>query len=1601
MIALTFKPASLRPARLFAGTLFAPRATLPPWDDAAPIRAELFSAERLEQHADSLAAAQPVTRRPIQVVPLRTRLDGNARVILAAYRASAATVGDGVGLVPAAEWLLDNYHLVEEQIAEIRSDLPPGYYKQLPKLAEGPFAGYPRVFGVAWAYVAHTDSHLDPNVLRRFLRAYQQVQALEIGELWAVPITLRIVLIENLRRLADQITMGNAARQEADLLADRLLASKSRRLDPAFAQDERRLTVAHAAQLAKRLRDQDPRTTPALAWLEDRLRQQGTTLDEVVLENQQRQGASNVTIRNVILSLKLISQVDWAELFESVSLVDARFRWASDFADMDFATRNLYRSAIEQLARRSPLSETEVADKALEVARLAGAAAGGDTAAAARLGDPGYYLIASGRRGFERAIGFRPPARLRWSRWGGRLGLGGYVGAILLLTAAALAFALAVLASQGVGHGWLAAFGAVVFLPATEMATSVVNRVLARQNGPAILPGLELLDGVPAPFRTMVAVPTLLTGTADILEQVGNLEVHFLAADGGAGGGDMVFALLSDGVDAPSEVMDGDAALIETARAAVQRLNERHGTGPAGVRFLLLHRHRRFNPSEGVWMGWERKRGKLHELNQLLRGATDTSYMDVDGRPPAVPPGVRYVITLDADTRLPRGAALRLVGKMAHPLNRPVFPAGASVVSEGYAILQPRVTPALPMGREGSFYQSVFSAPGGIDPYSAAVSDVYQDLLGEGSYTGKGIYEVDGFERALAGRVPDNAMLSHDLFEGVFARAGLASDVEVIEEYPTRYDVAARRQHRWTRGDWQLLPWILGTAAGRLPQTGRWKMLDNLRRSLLAPLTMAALALAWLQPVAAGLDGVLLVLGTFVVPIFLSPLLALLPVRPGVRLRSHLRRVGGDALQGLEQLALLVAFLPDTAWRMVDAIVRTLGRLYLTRRNLLEWVTAAQSSAGRRPGLAGFYRFMAGGTALGVGMALVALALMPRSWAVVLPFGVLWAAAPAIAMRISRPAGPDPAMALEPDAALALRRIARRTWRFFEVVVTPRDHMLPPDNLQEDPVPVLARRTSPTNIGLYLLSCVVARDFGWVGTTDAVERLEAAFASMDKLAKFNGHLLNWYATEDLRALDPPYVSTVDSGNLAGHLVALANAVEEWIGAPVSDGVRSGLEDALLEARAALRGLAGPGSGDPAGPETLHLAEVLDGIGKALGGGLTVDLGHLVEDAAAEAQALAARRDPGVAAELVFWTGAMRSAFAAHVRDRDAPQDGADPAMPERLRSLARQARAMALGMDFAFLLDPERELLSIGYAVNENRLDVNRYDLLASEARLASLFAIAKGDVPTRHWFRLGRPATPLGRESGLISWAGSMFEYLMPSLVMRAPAGSLLDTTNRLVVQRQMAYGAALGVPWGVSESAYNARDVELTYQYAVFGVPGLGLKRGLSENVVMAPYATGLATMVDPQGALTNYGRLAEVGASSGYGFYEAVDFTPSRLPEGARFAVVRTSMAHHQGMTVVAIANALQDGRMRQRFHREPMIQACELLLQERMPRDVARARSRSEDTSVPARTGPAMATARQYSPATEGSPVTHLLSNGRYSVMLTLSGGRATAGGRAWR
>lgn len=1541
-----------------------------------PIRAERFSVERLEQHGRSLAAVQEATRHSGRFRLISSRLSDNGSVLLSSYQALAPAIREEALLTPAAEWLVDNFHLVERQLHEIRESLPSSYYRQLPKLKSGHLTGYPRVFGIAWAFVAHLDSRFDPDALRRFIDAYQEVEPLTIGELWALPVTLRIVLVENLRRMAEDIVGARRLRRTADEVADGLLGLGGGNVADAQTTLERTaiggLPQPFTVQLLQRLRDHDPDSTPGLAWLLARLADDGTAPDDIVEQTQHRQVATNLTVRNIITSLRTVSSFEWAQFVEGLSLVDRALGEEGAYRDMSSGTRGRYRHAIEDLARGSEMTELEVAGEAVRLAR--------EQPEDRREHEPGYFLLGKGRHSLETAVGYRLTLSTELGRFGRRHAQVLYVGSIALVTA--LALAIPILTIEG-GSPWRWLMVVLALVPATDIAMTVVNRAVAAVTRPKELPSLALTNGPTQELRTLVAIPAMLSRPAQIEALVERLEVHFLSASVG----EFHFALVTDWRDADAAQEPDDEELLTVAAHGIEELNRRHGPAPGGTdRFLLLHRRRVFNPAEGRHMGWERKRGKLNELNRLLRGAGDTSFIPGHRQ---VPPDVRYVIALDQDSRIPPGAATRLVATMAHPLNRARVDGPLGRVVDGYGVLQPRVTAFLGAGGTSPF-QRLFFPPAGIDPYAAAVSDVYQDLFEEGSYAGKGIYDVDAFEAALTGRLPENALLSHDLFEGSFARAGLVSNIEVFEEFPSHYEVALARQHRWIRGDWQLLPWILGRHGG-LPPVARLKMVDNLRRSLSPIGALFTLVASFVIPAVPAWPWTVFVAVSLAAPTLLPLLERILPRRSSTPGAVRLRRWWLD-LAGLSgRLGLQAAFLAHQALRTTEAIVLTLWRLAVSRRNLLNWVTA--EDAERRFGLelGAFLRRMAPSMVVGIGGAVAAMLVNFEALVAAVAWSAMWVLAPFLAHWASTPVPTRVADAPTKEESDFLRLSGRRTWRYFERFVTEQDNWLPPDNFQEDTGEV-AHRTSPTNIGLYLLTVLSAREFGWIGVQETVTRLENTIATIGRMERLNGHLLNWYDTNSLEPLAPRYVSTVDSGNLAGHLLAVSAGCSRLRGVQPGPEVTAGIRDVAMLI------------GDEA--ENLTRRPQVEFVsGKDLGASLKLlcDLSQLpgaeaVDDwaeteRAAEtvvdiARTLAAGSD--AVDGLGYWAEALSNTVRSHQHDRAIFADSrAHEMLDIRLAALAERAADLARTMDFSFLFNRDNGLLAVGYRMLDSTLDESHYDLLASEARLASFFGIAKGDLPASHWFRLGRSMTPMGTEAALISWSGSMFEYLMPLLVMRSPPESILDTTYRSVVQRQIEYGREHHVPWGISEAAYAARDVHLTYQYRAFGVPGLGYERGLSENLVIAPYATVLAAMVDPPQAVANLRHLAELGALGRYGFYESLDFTPSRRPDNGQSILVMAFMAHHQAMSVVALANVLLDGYARRIFHAEPSVQAAELLLHERVPRDVAVARPRAEEVAA-ARLGEARGVVRKVASPHGPVPVPHLLSNGRYSTVVTAAG-----------
>ncbi|AVQ81541.1 GH36-type glycosyl hydrolase domain-containing protein [Variovorax sp. PMC12] len=1449
---------------------------------APPIRAELFGTQRFEQHGHSLARAQVVEddhRSTHQAAPFFPRVDENLASLRSAFDYIALTSLSGRYVSPAAEWLLDNFHLVEAQLQQIHDGVPRSYYARLPKLATPPLAGLPRVYGIAWAYVAHTDSVLNKTLFTAFLNAYQDVDELTLGELWALPTTLRVVLLENLRRMAESIAENKVAREVAHAAWDGAAKLSEQDLDVLYrALQSHGLQDNYLTQLWQRLPVERTDDTPALVrWTE----QHCPNGPALIGEAQNAQAAANLTVGNIITTLRMIGQVEWSDLIEPVSRSLRVLRELPSFANESEITRQQITHAMEQVARGTQRPEREVAQA---VVRLAAAAPAEDAGAETGRADgtAGYYLFGQGRPSLIAALqagspaGSAAPRAERLGRPRGRRGwrLPVYVGSVALGTALLLAWVV-----DGLPHreDWTTVLALVLLAwPLSEALIALAQRIMAESVRVQALPRLDFAAGIPERHRALVVIPTLLSSTAGNAQLVHRLELHWLSNREAHA----QFALLTDWADAAQALLPTDTPLLEDALQRIAALNAKYPPAEgAAPRFLLLHRPRTWSDTEQRWMGWERKRGKLEMLVRLLAAGDASGFLPLAPGQQLAAGRTPYVLTLDSDTGLPPGALRDLVSIAAHPLNAPEVDASSRRVVAGFGILQPRIVTPFPMRNERSPYHWMFAGQCGLDPYGSGASDIYQDVFGSGSFTGKGLLNVRALHATLDRRLPDGAVLSHDLLEGTVARCAMVSDVVLVEDHPHHAGVAASRVHRWVRGDWQLLPLMWRAHRFGIDALGLWKMSDNLRRSLVVPASFALLALVvFTQAVPLGWA-----LAAVASALMLGPLLGalagLVPTRRAIELR-HFFDVGAvELLRSMAGAAWQFVQLGAQTRLLLDAWFRATWRLVVSRRHLLEWTTAAQAQAQASQQLAPFLRKEAVSSVL---CLVLAVAAHWSAYPVVGPLlFLLWALAPVAAWWSSR----VEAKAADPLSAgqrTYLDKLAHDTWRFFEHVVGPEDNHLPPDNLQLEPQPTIAHRTSPTNIGMYLLAACCAREFRWIDTAALLARLSATLDTVDRLQKHEGHLFNWYDTQTLAPLPPRYVSSVDSGNFAGHLVTVAQACR---------------------------------------------------------------------------------------------------AFAA---------EGSQPQEAAALEALALRCDLLHDSMDFSGLYDAKRHLFHIGLRVEENALDASYYDLLASESRLLSFLAIAKGDVPRRHWMALGRPFLLVGFQPSLKSWSGSMFEYVMPALVMTEPEDGLLQVANVAAIAEQQAFGRAQNLPWGVSESAYFGQDHSLAYQYSPFGVPRLALRRTPPADRVVAPYASAMAAPFAPEAAVVNLELLESLGARGEFGFHDAVDFTVSRQTEGQDFTVVRNFMAHHQGMSLVALCNLLCADAPRRWFGSAALVQAHESLLHERTPRQIIG----SADPRTPPEPGQAelapLFQPRVVDPMAPGFQPTHLLSNGRYTVSLRANG-----------
>jgi cyclic beta-1,2-glucan synthetase len=1582
-----------------------------------PYKDIVLHGEDLLRHAEEIARFTSNQNTDYPKRTLIPRVKQNIKYLELAYHEIADYSARTKDTVPATEWFLDNYYSLRGLKEEIPKSLPLKFERQLPRNSSGDFMGYPRIYGLLVEFIEHTDSQLQRDTLKAFVNAYQVQIPLTSGEIWAIPTILRIVMIENIRRLVELILFTQTEREKADQWIFPLLeheedkASWETILKTLSPVDE--YSSAYAEQILKRMREHGVEGAPLLHWVDEAISKQDTTIEELAKLERQRQAMYQVSMGHAISSIHFIAAEDWPRFFEEVSSIERVFQKdpSNIYGQMDFDSRDAYRHEVEKIARNYKTSELVVARKVLS--RAEKALERGDFVSA----HIGYDLLDSGRTSLEEDL--KPDSKhsssslYKLRQAIRKKPLVYYFGSLLTATflLTLLVFSYIQKDNPSTLYNIFLLLGLLIW--ASGLVIPTLNWLVSKLFPPTFLPKLELRDGIPDDYRTMVVVPTLLTSVERVKELIGELEVYFLANRDK----NLFFALLGDFSDAPSQIMPSDEDILRTTIEGIEVLNQKYEQD----RFYFFHRHRLFNSSEGVWMGWERKRGKLVEFNSLLRQEGLTSY-DIQIGNLEILPSIRYVITLDADTKLPQGAAKKLIGTIAHPLNSPRLNAEKTRVVQGYGVLQPRVGVSI-LSAGVSEFARIYSGRVGVDPYTTAISDVYQDLFGEGIFTGKGIYDVDVFHQVTRNTFPENTILSHDLIEGIYARAGLVTDIELVDGYPSTYFSFLRRQHRWVRGDWQLIPWL----AKDLPFISKWKIFDNLRRSLENPaqfflLTMGFMFLpgnpwVWIGLAALG------ILWPMILCVF-NMLLAK---------GKETSNVAQDFRTLVKQFGLQFLLLPFQSLIMLDAILRSSYRQLISHSNMLEWETAADTEKRIDLSFKASLREMWSVILYCLLLSILIGYLTPSKLTIFIPLAVLWLLSIWCAYQISLPK-PHMIKELSLSEQLTLRLWSRKIWAFFEEYVNEAEHWLPPDNVQIDPPNGIAHRTSPTNIGLALLANLAANDFGYISVTSAIQRIEKMIQTIQELEHWKGHLYNWYDTRNLEPLEPRYISTVDSGNFVLYLLTLKTGLAESLEKPVIDlTCVSGLQDTCTLLKQEI--------GDQEYEELSEfervLKEVLDSSDKAWNIKSWSNLllswpqNYINQEWTDEANYWAGKidemirsflqdildyfpwvNDPTVQKpkgseviddlntvnvyklEQFYARGLENGSFSAEINERIKPALQKVQTILHKSKALQLKLEEMVIATDFAPLFDEKRQLFSIGYRIGDNILDKSYYDLLASEARQASFIAIAKGDVPHSHWFRLGRSLTLAQGKRSLVSWSGTMFEFLMPLLVMRNYEGTLLDETYKSVVEVQQKYAAEHNLPWGISESGFYAFDPQLNYQYKAFGVPGLGLKRGLIQDLVIAPYATFLALMVSPREAYSNILHMERQGFGGRYGLYEAADFTKDRIPVGRSYKLIQSFMAHHQGMSLLALDNVLFENRMQTRLHSEALIQATELLLQERLPSTPTLMSQPEGEQIVPERQSKSSLPEKNLSifmnTAMSPIPVAHCISNGQYSVMLTNSG-----------
>ncbi len=1362
----------------------------------------LLDKTQLENHLQKIASNHnTMAKSQKETYPVPHMLE-NFKVIEQVYQLLNEHVKLGIHIHPAGEWLLDNFYILEETVKQIVKELTLKRYTNFVGIANGPYKGFARIYVIAYEIVAYTDNKIEKKDLEGYLASYQTKKTLSMEEIWNIGIFLQMALIENIREISEKIYSSQIQKYKAENIAERLIENKSK-LERQFTKkytkkDMKYPFIEYMSYILKRY---GKKGYSYLKVLEEAVEITGTTVADVIKKEHFDIAMKKVSIGNAILSIKRIQRINFLEIFERINGVEELLKQdpSKVYEKMDDKTKEYYRTRIKEISKKTKISEIYITKKVLELSQK--------QKEGTKQSHVGYYLIDKGINELYDVLQYKQ-SRQMTAKDKTKVYI---LGITIFSTIISLGL------SSLIKFNFLSFI--LFFIPSTEIALQIIQYILSKTIKPKPIPKIDFFNGIDENNKTMVVIPTILDNPKKVEELIKKLEVFYLANKSD----NLYFTLLGDCSESSKREEDIDAEVIKTGEELTEKLNQKYKQNENQMpKFSFIFRKRIWNDKEESYLGWERKRGMLTQFNQYLLGSIKNPFRinTLENKPIEK---IKYIITLDADTDLILNSAFELVGSMAHILNKPVIDEEKNIVVEGYGIMQPRVGINLDVSLK-TLFTRIFAGAGGIDNYTNAISDLYQDNFEEGIFTGKGIYDLEVYEKVLKNQIPENTVLSHDLLEGCYLRCGLVTDILLMDGYPTKYNSFINRLTRWTRGDWQITRWLKPSSPLNL--LSKYKILDNLRRSIFEISIIFAMIyciiIGILEKKSVFLSVSILVI-TVILPYLLEILNKLIFKKEGeIKQKTFTPKISG--LKGaFLRGTITLSVLPYKAYSLFVAILKTLYRKIISHKHFLEWMTSEEAEKQAKSSLISYYNKMAINFLSGI--IVISLGLF-RVNIFAIFLGILWIIAPFGAWYISRETKKEePIKQLNKEEKDYILEIGRKTWDFFRDYLTEENNFLMPDNYQEDRKEKIIPRTSSTNIGLSILAVISAYDLKYIDLEKAVYLVCSIIHTVEGLSKWNGHLYNWYNIKTKEPLYPRYISTVDSGNFVGYLYIAKTFLEEAKNNEQSD--------------------------------------------------------------------------------------------------------------KEKIEVTIKIINELIENTDFYSLYKEDQQIFSIGFNMEENKLTDSYYDLLASEARQASFVAISKKDIPSRHWKHLSRTLTTLGKYKGLVSWSGTAFEYLMPNINIPRYEGSLLDESCKFLIKTQIEYSKNLGLPWGISEAAFNLKDLKSNYQYKAFGIPWLGLKRGLGDEMVVSTYSGILAIQDVPKEELKNLKRLEQEGMYGKYGFYESIDYTPERVEKGKTSSIVKTYMAHHQGLILLSINNFFNQNILQKRFVKNPEIEATTILLQEVMP------------------------------------------------------------------